>query len=198
MISYSSKFRSNQLEIMDDLELQGESMKVLLDDLKVVNKWLGGNMITFDGMEQLLSKFDKNKSLTLLDVGCGDGEMLRQCAQWASKRALKLNVIGIDANRHILDEAIKRTSDSTQSSFKVMNILSEKENLPKFDIALCTLFIHHLSETEIVQLLKRLSSEAKVGVVINDLHRSRWAFWLFRIFSVAFLNLLIKIYNLMI
>ena len=188
MISYSSKFRSNQLEIMDDLELQGESMKVLLDDLKVVNKWLGGNMITFDGMEQLLSKFDKNKSLTLLDVGCGDGEMLRQCAQWASKRALKLNVIGIDANRHILDEAIKRTSDSTQSSFKVMNILSEKENLPKFDIALCTLFIHHLSETEIVQLLKRLSSEAKVGVVINDLHRSRWAFWLFRIFSVAFLK----------
>jgi len=188
MISYSSKFRSNQPEIMDDLELQGESMKVLLNDLKRVNKWLGGKTITLHGIEQLLLKFDTSKSLTLLDVGCGDGEMLRQCVHWASKQQINVHIIGIDANPHILKEAIKRSETITQSSFKVMDILSEKEELPKFDIALCTLFIHHLSETEIIQLLKRLTKEAKVGVVINDLHRSRWAFWLFRIFSLAFLK----------
>lgn len=188
MISYSSKFRSHQPEIMDDLQLQGEPMKVLLDDLKVVNTWLGGKTITLDGIEQLLGKFDKSKSITVLDVGCGDGEMLRQCAQWASKRQIELHIIGIDANPHILNEAINRSKHVTQSNFTVMDILSEKKKLPKFDIALCTLFIHHLSETEIIQLLKRLTSEAKVGVVINDLHRSRWAFWLFRIFSLVFLK----------
>lgn len=188
MISYSSKFRSNQPEIMDDLELQGASMKVLLNDLKRVNKWLGGQTITLDGIEQLLLEFDTSKSLTLLDVGCGDGEMLRQCVHWASKRQIEVHVIGIDANPHILDEAIKRSQTIRQSSFKVMDVLSEKEELPKFDIALCTLFIHHLNETEIIQLLKRLAKKAKVGVVINDLHRSRWAFWLFRIFSLVFLK----------
>ncbi|MEM7084974.1 MAG: methyltransferase domain-containing protein [Bacteroidota bacterium] len=188
MISYSSKLRSKQLEIMDDFELQGEPMKALLNDLIIVNKWLGGQAITLDGLEYLLAKFDINKSLTVLDVGCGDGEMLRQCAHWASKRRIKLKVIGIDANSYILKEARKRSGHLESFNFKVMDIFSEKGELPKFDIALCTLFIHHFNESQIVQLLKRLSTEAKVGVVINDLHRSRWSFWLFRIFSLIFLK----------
>lgn len=188
MISYSSKFRSSQPEIMDDLQLQGESMKILLDDLKVVNKWLGGNAITLDGIAQLLSPYDKNQRITILDVGCGDGELLRQCASWGAKHQIELNIIGIDANTHILSEAIKRSEHLKNSSFKVVDILSEKEALPEFDIALCTLFTHHFNEAEIIQLLKRLTLKAKVGVVINDLHRSRWAFWLFRIFSLLFLK----------
>lgn len=188
MIQYASKFRSNQSEIMDDLELQGESMKLLLTDLKVVNKWLGGNAITLDGMEQLLGDFSKNKPLTILDVGCGDGEMLRQCARWGAKHQIKLKVIGIDANPHILKEAMTRSQHLENSSFKVMDVFSENEELPKFDIAMCTLFAHHFSEAEIIELLKKLSLKAKVGVVINDLHRSRWAFWLFRIFGFVFLR----------
>jgi len=188
MISYSSKLRSSQPEIMDDLELQGESLKELLDDLRIVNKWLGGNSITLDGIEQLLDKSVKNESLTVLDVGCGDGEVLRQCIHWASKRQIELHVIGIDANPHILIEANKRSEHLENYSFKVMDILSEKEEIPAFDIALCTLFLHHFSEKQIVHLTNRLSAQAKVGVVINDLHRSRWAFWLFRIFSSVFLK----------
>jgi 2-polyprenyl-3-methyl-5-hydroxy-6-metoxy-1,4-benzoquinol methylase len=188
MISYSSKLRSSQPEIMDDLELQGKPLKELLDDLKIVNKWLGGNSITLDGIEQLLDKSVKKESLTLLDVGCGDGEVLRQCIYWASKRNIKLHVIGIDANAHILKEAKIRSEHLENYSFKVMDILSEKEEFPAFDIALCTLFLHHFSEKQIIRLIKRLSQQAKVGVVVNDLHRSRWAFWLFRLFSSVFLK----------
>lgn len=188
MISYSSQHRSNQPEIMDNLELHGESLKVLLDDLKIVNKWLGGNSITLDGIEQLLAKSVNSESLTVLDVGCGDGEVLRQCIHWASKRNIKLQVIGIDANTHILNEAKIRSEHLENYNFKVMDILSDKEEIPAFDIALCTLFLHHFNEKQIVHLTNRLSERAKVGVVINDLHRSRWAFWLFRIFSAVFLK----------
>ena len=54
MIRYSSKYRSNETEIMDDFDLQGVEMKALLTDLKRVNKWLGGNSITLHGIGQLL------------------------------------------------------------------------------------------------------------------------------------------------
>ena len=32
-------------------------------------------------------------------------------------------------------------------------------------------------------LVQRFLDQAQIGVVVNDLHRSRWAFWLFKMVS---------------
>jgi hypothetical protein len=176
------------MEIMDDFNLQGVEMQELLTDLKRVNKMLGGNAITLKGINELLKDQYTNNTLTILDIGCGDGEMLRQCAQWAHKKGVNVNLIGIDANAHILKEAEKRSEEIKNTTFKVVNVFAEKEILPEFDIALCTLFLHHFKEPQIEGLLNRLTRKAKVGVVINDLHRSFWAFWLFRLYGLLFLK----------
>jgi 2-polyprenyl-3-methyl-5-hydroxy-6-metoxy-1,4-benzoquinol methylase len=176
------------MEIMDDFNLQGVEMQELLTDLKRVNKMLGGNAITLKGINELLKGQYTNNTLTILDIGCGDGEMLRQCAQWAHKKGVNVNLIGIDANAHILKEAEKRSEEIKNTTFKVVNVFAEKEILPEFDIALCTLFLHHFKEPQIEDLLNRLTRKAKVGVVINDLHRSFWAFWLFRLYGLLFLK----------
>ncbi len=188
MISYSSKYRTSRKEIMDDFNLQGVEMQELLTDLKRVNKMLGGNAITLKGINELLKDQYTNNTLTILDIGCGDGEMLRQCAQWAHKKGVNVNLIGIDANAHILKEAEKRSEEIKNTTFKVVNVFAEKEILPEFDIALCTLFLHHFKEPQIEDLLNRLTRKAKLGVVINDLHRSFWAFWLFRLYGLLFLK----------
>lgn len=188
MITYSSKYRSSQSEIMDDFNLQGGEMQKLLTDLKRVNTLLGGNSITINGIRQLLNNHSKNNPVTLLDIGCGDGEVLRQCAHWALKNGINVHLIGIDANAHILKEAKNRSEEIKNTTFKVVDVFSEKETLPEFDIALCTLFLHHFKEPQIEDLLKRLMLKAKVGVVINDLQRNILAFWLFKIFSLAFLR----------
>ncbi len=188
MISYSSKYRTSRMEIMDDFNLQGVEMQELLTDLKRVNKMLGGNAITLKGINELLTGQYTNNTLTIIDIGCGDGEMLRQCAQWAHKKGVNVNLIGIDANAHILKEAEKRSEEIKNTTFKVVNVFAEKEILPEFDIALCTLFLHHFKEPQIEDLLNRLTGKAKVGVVVNDLHRSFWAFWLFRLYGLLFLK----------
>lgn len=188
MIKYSSKYRTSQTEIMDDFNLQGDEMQELLTDLKRVNKMLGGNAISLNGIGQLLEGRLANNTITILDIGCGDGEMLRQCAKWATKNRIKVQLIGIDANAHIVKEAEKRSREIKNATFKVVNVFAEKEILPEFDIALCTLFLHHFKEPQIEDLLHRLTGKAKVGVVINDLHRSFWAFWLFRLYGSLFLK----------
>ncbi|RLD28150.1 MAG: methyltransferase [Bacteroidetes bacterium] len=188
MISYSSKYRTSRTEIMDDFNLQGVEMQELLTDLKRVNKMLGGNAITLKGINELLKGPHTNNTLTIIDIGCGDGEMLRQCAQWAHKKDVNVSLIGIDANAHILKEAEKRSEEIKNTTFKVVNVFAEKEILPEFDIALCTLFLHHFKEPQIEDLLNRLTRKAKVGVVINDLHRSFWAFWFFRLYGLLFLK----------
>ena len=188
MIKYSSKYRTSQTEIMDDFNLQGDEMQELLTDLKRVNKMLGGNAISLNGIGQLLEGRPANNTITILDIGCGDGEMLRQCAKWAAKNRIIVQLIGIDANAHIVKEAEKRSREIKNATFKVVNVFAEKEILPEFDIALCTLFLHHFKEPQIEDLLHRLTGKAKVGVVINDLHRSFWAFWLFRLYGSLFLK----------
>jgi hypothetical protein len=60
-----------------------------------------------------------------------------------------------------------------------------------YDIALATLFLHHFKTDELEVLLKQLASRAKLGLVINDLHRSEIAYGLFKLLSLVISNQMI-------
>jgi len=173
---------------MDDFDLKGEEMKELLTDLKKVNKWLGGNQVTKRGIVKLLANRSKEETITILDLGCGDGEMLRECARFALREGYQFELIGIDANTFILEEARSRSEDFKNITYKEMDIFSEETKVLKLDIALCTLFLHHFSNQDIQTIIQKVLNEAKLGIVINDLHRSRLAFWLFKAISTIILK----------
>lgn len=188
MITFSNKNRSQQTEIMDDLDFQGEEMINLLADLKTVNKWLGGNSISIDGIEKLLIGHQKETKVTILDIGCGDGELLRNCALYAKKNELKFECIGIDFNENILNYAEKQSKEFPNIKFIKVDAFLEEELIPNCDIAMCTLFMHHFSNEKIEGLLKIMLNKSKKGLVINDLERSSMAFNLFKIGSKLFLK----------
>ncbi len=174
---------------MDDMNFQGEEMKALLKDLAIVNKWLGGTGITLSGIDLLLKKHTNfNKPLVVLDLGCGDGEMLRKVVTWGQQRNVDVRCIGLDANPFIIEEAIKRSKGYNTIEFKKIDVFSDLDLLPEFDIALCTLFLHHFQEKKIVGFLQDIGQKAKVGVVVNDLMRNVWAFRLFKLFGQLFLR----------
>ena len=188
MITFSNKYRSQQLEIMDDLDFQGKEMKNVLGDLKKINKWLGGNTITLKGIEKLLSGFNKNDTITVLDIGCGDGEMLRKCAEYAKKNNLKFEGFGIDFNENILEYAENQSRNFPNLKFQKVDVFLEEELIPNCDIAICTLFLHHFNNKKIETLLKVLLRKVNKGIVINDLQRSKSAFELFKLISKLFLK----------
>lgn len=188
MISISSTYRSEQAEIMDDFDLQGHEMELLLNDLKTVNTLLGGTNITLDGITQLLDSCDQSKPITILDIGCGDGEILRKCAELGDKLGIQFELIGLDGNEHILKTARKKSLKLPNIRFKTIDILKEDALIPDCDIALCTLFLHHFPNDTVIQILHGLLRKAKAGVVVNDLERSKVAFWLFKLFSFVFLR----------
>ena len=188
MISISTSYRSEQMEIMDDFELKGAELERLLSDLKTVNTLLGGTNISLNGIKQLLPHCDTSKPITIMDMGCGDGAILRKCAAFGKKLGLQFQLIGLDGNPNILRLAMEKSSNYSNISYQTVDILAEDTVLPACDIALCTLFLHHFPNESIITLLEGLTTATKAGIVINDLERSKVAFWLFMLFSFVFLK----------
>jgi len=178
--------RTDREEIMDNFNLQGLELAIVLRDLKLVNAYLGGNKITINGIQQLLYSLPEQKEITIVDIGCGDGQMLKRCIQFARKNKLHFKGIGIDANAHTIENAKQQTNNYPEIRYEHLDVFSEAFKELKADIILCTLTLHHFKDAEIERLVKLLSQQAQVGVIINDLHRNALAYILFKAFSNVF------------
>jgi hypothetical protein len=181
-------YRSDATEIMDDFSMKGELLRDTLDKLGKINKWLGGNSVTMNGVEQLLKNHTSEGAITIIDLGCGHGDMLRLLAEYGRKHNYKFKLIGIDANKDAIDYATELSSSYHEISFQNLDIFSEEFNNLNFDLALSTLFLHHFKSEDIEQLLKLLTSKATLGVVVNDLHRSKLAYGLFKLLGLVISN----------
>src|SRR5688572_31284963 len=111
--------RSAEPEIMDDLNCSGHVLDRTLHELEIINKWLGGNRITIKSLDQLLPKY--NREITIVDLGCGGGDMLRMIDSWGKNKNLKLNLIGIDANPNIVAFAKRNLLAYPHIQFKTLN-----------------------------------------------------------------------------
>jgi 2-polyprenyl-3-methyl-5-hydroxy-6-metoxy-1,4-benzoquinol methylase len=180
--------RTDKAEIMDDFELQGAQLEITLDDLDKINKWLGGNKITLQGVKKLLENHPVSQPLTMVDVGCGNGSMLREIANWGRSSGYNLNLTGVDANPHAIEIAERKSEFYPEINYMPVNIFSEEFKSREYDIVLCTLTLHHFKNEEIEEIMANFFRQAKLGVVINDLHRSRQAYVLFRAFCKVFIN----------
>lgn len=184
-------YRSNKTEIMDDFTMKGELLRDTLDKLGKINKLLGGNSVTLNGIRQLLEGKPKDKTYAIIDLGCGHGDILRLIADFGRKEGYNFQLIGIDANQDAIDYASELSVEYSELSFKNKDIFSEDFQNMNYDIALATLFLHHFKTDELEVLLKQLASRAKLGLVINDLHRSEIAYGLFKLLSLVISNQMI-------
>ncbi len=184
-------YRSNKTEIMDDFTMKGELLRDTLDKLGKINKLLGGNSVTLNGIRQLLEGKPKDKTYAFIDLGCGHGDILRLIADFGRKEGYNFQLIGIDANQDAIDYASELSVEYPELSFENKDIFSEDFQNMNYDIALATLFLHHFKTDELEVLLKQLASRAKLGLVINDLHRSEIAYGLFKLLSLVISNQMI-------
>jgi len=184
-----SKFldRSEEKEIMDDLECSGLELAQTLKELRTINKLLGGNNVTTSGLNILMGS-SNNQLMKIADLGCGGGDMAIHIKKWAINKGLDLQVIGVDANPNIIDLANEKVKKENMAiEFVVGNVFDPEYIKAPVDIQTCTLFTHHFTTEELVQILKNLKGKTRVGFVINDLHRHFLAYysikWLTRCFS---------------
>lgn len=181
-MSFWLKYRANTPELMDDPKADTEMLSRTLDYISFVNRTLGGNKVLFSGLNAFIKKQPVKETWRILDLGCGRGDQLQQIKIWAQKLNLNVELTGLDNNSEAIKIA-KSTVKNDHIRFVLGDALSPEFDYSKFDIVVCTLFLHHLSDSEIDSLFK-LWNKRETNVLINDLQRSRLALILFKIFSV--------------
>lgn len=175
--------RSSEQEIMDDLEISGPVVAQTLKELNTINKTLGGNAISIAAFKKLTKG---RKEVTLVDLGCGGGDIMAEMAKAAKATKLNADFIGIDANRHIIEYAKDNTKALPEIRYRSINIFSQEFREIECDIIHCCLFLHHFSDSELIELFMLFKKQCAIGVIINDLHRHPLAFWSIKLLTRLF------------
>lgn len=175
--------RSTLLEIMDEPDIPREDIRMALREIEAINVRLGGYGVVTDALDKLNIQ---KQPLTILDIGCGGGDMLRKISQWAARKNRKVQLTGIDLNPDIIEFAEERSKGYEDITYKTLNVFDDALLRERADITTASLFCHHFEKDELVEILRRMHTLAKRAVVINDLHRHWFAYYAISVLTFLF------------
>lgn len=182
----NTRHRTDDPEVMDDFDLKGGVLIQTLDKIAKINQLLGGNRLTIRGVEKMLENERSSKLITIVDVGCGNGDMLRRLADLGIRNNWNLKLIGVDANAFTINYATGLSEKYSNISYRCEDIFGESFSEVKYDIVLCTLTLHHFKNEDILELLMLFNKNSRLGFVVNDLHRNVVAYRLFQMLCFVF------------
>lgn len=153
-------------ERMDDPDLDPAIYQAVLHDLANVNRVTMAGRPTLAFLKRAIGGLD---GFSLLDVGFGDGDMLRRIARWAQTRGLKARLTGVDLNA----KSIAAAQAHTPADMRIDYVAGDYAALDgrQFDVVISSLVAHHMTHEQLVAFLRFMQREARIGWFINDLHR---------------------------
>jgi 2-polyprenyl-3-methyl-5-hydroxy-6-metoxy-1,4-benzoquinol methylase len=168
--------RSRALEIMDGADFTCEELSRNLLDLERYSRITGGTALVVSSLASLARGFAAGRHVSILEIGAGSAGVARQVAGWASRRGWRPTLVAADLNPRMILEASRRN----RSDPSIKLCLADARALPHedgaFDLAYCSLVLHHLDEPEIENMLAELRRVTRIGFVIADLRRSALAY----------------------
>lgn len=169
---------------MDDLSLGGPQMDQTLRELETINRLLGGDNVTLNGIRKLVRS--TTGPLHIVDMGCGGGDLALKMAKLARKADRQVRITGIDANPYVVEYATRHCAHEPTVDFRTLDIFSSAFLGMSVDIVTATLFLHHFTDQQLIDLLSALKKKVRVGFVINDIHRHIVAYHSIRILTKLF------------
>ena len=178
----SRLLRSDDTELLDGPIADLDALADNLRDLRALDRYLGGTALTWRALLPLLRQLPPGSPATLLDVATGGADGPRRLATLARRRGYDLRPIGSD---RLLD--VLRLAQAAGARFPLVqhDALAIPMSDGAVDFVTCSLALHHFGPDAAVSLLRELTRVARRGLIVNDLRRSRLAYWGARLLALG-------------
>ena len=163
--------RSRQDEQMDAADLAPAVYEKVLHDLARVNRF---TFTAWPALAFLKRAVGDAKRFRLMDVGFGDGDVLRAVARWARKRGIEAKLVGVDLN----EKSVKAARDATPPDMAIDYRAGDyADQIGPFDFVISSQVTHHMTDPQLLAFLRYMEAEARRGWLICDLHRLAFSYW---------------------
>jgi 2-polyprenyl-3-methyl-5-hydroxy-6-metoxy-1,4-benzoquinol methylase len=167
--------RSALPELMDGEGVDAEAHARCLHDLAAVNRVTRTHAPTLRWLARATRDLPRGAEISVLDVACGEGDLLRAIRRWADRRGLRARLEGIDLNPRSAVAAAAVTPPGMAIAYRTGNVFGHAPD-PRPDFVVTSQFTHHLADADLVRFLRWLERHAARGWFIADLHRHALAY----------------------
>ncbi len=173
--------------MLDLDEAPYEEVRDSLSDVATVNRCLSGYRVLLHHAEKFLKEHKTDRPFTVLDAATGSADQPVALAKLARKMGVPIQITAVDINAKMLKMAKDEIREYPEIRLVQCDVLALPFKDEGFDLTVNNLSLHHFSWDNSVAIIKAIYKSARLGFLINDLHRSRIAhaviFLLTRIFT---------------
>ncbi len=170
---WSIPSRTEGDELLDETGHDPAELAASLRDVRRINLLFGGLSTVRSQLPRVLAATSPERSVTILDLATGSADIPRHVVRWARLQGREVDITASDFSPDILVIAARRIA-----SYPNIHLLRcDAREVPfadaSFDIALCSLALHHFTPPDAARVLAEMDRVSRVGFIVNDLARSR-------------------------
>ncbi len=180
-MAHDFSVRSGRKELLDLPHIPFADIRRNMSELEVINSTLGGHAISIRGFRMLAGN---RKKIRITEIGCGGGDNLKALMRYSRRLGIEASVTGIDSNAECIRAAREGWKEGDARWIHADYRKAELEEQP--DILFSSLFCHHFTDEELVDMLHWMDAHSGLGWFINDLHRHPMAYHSIRLLTRCF------------
>jgi 2-polyprenyl-3-methyl-5-hydroxy-6-metoxy-1,4-benzoquinol methylase len=163
-------FNPAEPELMDRPQPVSTELEVDLRNLRQLNRYFGSHRLVAHFLRRWLKPGSR---MRIFDLATGSGDIPRFIVDYARRINATVEIDAVDQQGSTVEIARGLSSDYPEIKFLQGDILTLSRE--PYDLVLCSLALHHFSESDAVTVLKRCRELSKRCVLVSDLRRGALA-----------------------
>lgn len=167
--------RRREPELMDEDNVNPAELRRALGFIRQVNRSLLYTRSVVHHLQRFARRWTPGERIDILDLATGSADIPRAMLRWADRVGFELRIVAVDRHALTAQVAAEQSPDP-----RLRIVRSDVFHLPfdpaSFDYVTCAMFLHHLDDDQVVQVMRTMDRLSRRGVIIADLlrHRRAW------------------------